>query len=76
MATRSKAASAPKGRPPKSEGGLNEVLFVRTSRTLLDELDALVREEKQERPYRVVTRADIARELLHEAIARKKDGPK
>jgi hypothetical protein len=41
---------------------------------LLDELDALVREEKAERPYRVVTRADIARELLHEAIAAKKGG--
>jgi hypothetical protein len=61
-------ASKNRGRAPKVEGGLPEVLFLRANRELIDRLDALVRKKNEERPYHHLSRADVARELLFSAL--------
>lgn len=57
-----------RGAPPKVAGGLPKVLYVRASDDLLDALDALVEKERESRPGRAVSRADIARDLLYQAV--------
>ena len=57
-----------KGAPPKVAGGLSKVLYIRASKDLLDALDGLVEKERETRPGRVISRADIARDILHQAV--------
>ncbi len=57
-----------RGAPPKVAGGLSKVLYVRASDDLLDALDALVEKERESRPGRAISRADIARDLLYQAV--------
>lgn len=59
------------GAPQKVPGGLREVLFVRTNRELLSGLDKLVECERQAHPGRTITRADIVRDILYQAIRKK-----
>jgi hypothetical protein len=56
------------GAPRKAEGGLNKVLYVRADDELLDALDQMAKTERAAHPGRTVSRADIARELLHMAL--------
>jgi len=56
------------GAPRKAPGGLTEVLYVRTTPALLRALDKLVARERQATPRRSVSRADLAREILHKAV--------
>ena len=49
-------------------GGLRQVLFVRINLELLYGLDGLVERERQAHPGRIVTRADIVRDILYQAI--------
>jgi hypothetical protein len=65
--------SRKKGAPPKVAGGLSKVLYVRASGDLLDALDALVEKERETRPGRTISRADIARDLLYQAVRTAKD---
>ena len=55
------------GAPRKAPGGLQKVLYVRVAPELLEALDGLVAKEAKRHPGRVVSRADVARELLYEA---------
>ena len=66
------------GAPRKAEGGLNKVLFVRADEKLLAALDALAAEQREAHEGRTVSRADVARELLHRALkdTKKKAGEK
>lgn len=58
-----------RGRPPqKAPGGLTHVLFVRVDQTMLDALDKVRDVESQEHPGRVVSRADVVRELLSRGL--------
>lgn len=57
-----------RGRPPKTKGGMTAVLFVRTDRWLLDELDAVAADRMAEHPGSLVSRSDVARELLTKAL--------
>lgn len=57
-----------RGAPPKVAGGLSKVLYVRANDDLLDALDALVEKERESRPGRVISRADVARDLLYRAV--------
>lgn len=63
-----KAAPQRGGPPTKAPGGMDKVLFVRTSPDLLAALDAMVDRERRLRPGRTVSRADVARELLYRAV--------
>jgi hypothetical protein len=47
---------------------MNKVLFVRAPDDLLDALDEVVEREREARPGRTVSRADVARELLYAAL--------
>jgi hypothetical protein len=62
------------GAPTKAPGGLDKVLFIRASADLLDALDALVQEERDQRAGRTVSRADVARELLYGAVKKRAVG--
>jgi hypothetical protein len=44
------------------------VLYVRTTPALLRALDKLVEKEREARPLRSISRADVAREILHSAV--------
>ena len=59
------------GAPRKAEGGLDRVLYIRADDRLLDALDQAAVRQRQEHPGRTVSRADVARELLHLALAKK-----
>ena len=56
-----------KGAPPKVPGGFSKVLYIRANEDLLSALDAIAARERQEHPGRVISRADIAREMLYKA---------
>jgi hypothetical protein len=56
------------GAPRKGPDGLTEVLYVRTTPALLRALDKLVEKERESRPLRSVSRADVAREILYNAV--------
>ena len=63
------------GAPRKAEHGLNKVLFVRADERLLEALDAVVQQQRMLHEGRTVSRADVARELLHRALKdAKKEG--
>jgi len=55
--------------PPKQEGGLNKVLFIRATSDLLTALDHLAAKQEAQVPGSRVSRAGIARILLYRAIA-------
>jgi len=55
-----------KKKAPKS--GLGSILYVRASPKLLAQLDARAAKERKEEPGRIVSRADVARRLLWEAL--------
>lgn len=60
--------AAPKrkrGRPPLGDKTMKQVLFVRSPKDLLALLDRVVAEEKTARPGCVISRSDVARELLY-----------
>lgn len=48
--------------------GLSRVLFIRTTPELLEALDRITTKERAENPGRVISRADVARGILHKAI--------
>jgi hypothetical protein len=60
------------GAPRKAPDGLTQVLYVRTTPALLRALDRLVEKERAATPMRSISRADLAREILHKAVD--KDG--
>lgn len=60
------------GAPRKHPQGLTEVLFVRAAPDLLRAVDKRLKEEKARRPGVSLSRADVVRSLLWEALA----GPK
>jgi len=62
------------GAPRKAPNGLSEVLYIRTSPELLESLDALVALEREANPMRSISRADLAREILHRGVEAKKKG--
>lgn len=57
------------GRPPKSPGGLDKVLFVRATPELLAALDRIAAARSRESGA-VVSRSDVARQLLTDAVKR------
>jgi hypothetical protein len=61
-----------KGAPPKAVGGLSKVLYIRASEDLLDALDAIVEKERKVRPGLSLSRADVARDMLYQAVQAKK----
>ena len=58
------------GVPRKSPEGLDKVLFIRANQELLDRLDRLRDRERRARPGVVLSRADIARTILWDALQR------
>ena len=52
----------------KNPGGMSEVLYVRCARDLITSLDLLVAVARAERPGHVVSRSDVAREILWRAV--------
>jgi hypothetical protein len=67
----SRRAAHRKGGPPrKAPEGLNKALFIRANSALLDRLDELCEQEKKRRPGIVLSRADVARSILWDAINR------
>lgn len=60
-----------RGKPPrKAPGGLNKGLYIRTDQDLLDRLDELRVRQESKMPGIVLSRADIARAVLWDAINR------
>ena len=57
-----------RGAPSKVNGGLTRVLYVRATDDLIDALDKVVEKERVARRGLAVSRADIARSLLYEAL--------
>lgn len=67
----SQTAARKKGGPPrKAPEGLNKALFIRANSALLDRLDQLCEQERKRRPGVVLSRADVARSILWDAINR------
>ncbi len=52
----------------KPSKGLSRVLFIRATPELLEALDRITAKERAENPGRVISRADVARGILHNAI--------
>lgn len=69
MAAQSKRTKR-RARPRKAPDGLDKVLFVRANQELLDKLNLLRDKRSKERPGIVLSRADIARAILWEAVNR------
>jgi hypothetical protein len=57
-----------RGAPEKVPGGLTKVLFVRCARDLVVRLDRATERESRRVGYRL-SRADVIRKLLEEALA-------
>jgi hypothetical protein len=57
-------------RPRKSPDGLDKVLFVRANQDLLDKLNLLLERRQRENPGVALSRADVARSILWEAVRR------
>jgi hypothetical protein len=61
------------GRKEKAPGGFTEVLFLRASREMIAALDGLLLDERLLHPHRMaLSRADLVREILGEAIEQRK----
>lgn len=57
------------GRPPKVKGGLNNVLYVRIDDILLKKIEIYVKCEMDKNPGRVISKADVVRELLTKILS-------
>jgi hypothetical protein len=62
--------SSKRARPRKSPDGLDKVLFVRANQDLLDKLNQLVELRQRENPGLALSRADVARAILWDAVKR------
>jgi hypothetical protein len=74
MATAKRARSkgtGKTGRPPKTEGGFDAVLYLRLPQALLDDVDRLTEEENARTGY-ALDRADVVRKILTDAVAASK----
>lgn len=60
------------GAPRKEPGGLRKVLYVRATPEMLSSLDRLAEEKRRADPGQQVSRADVARAILREAMVRGK----
>ena len=58
------------GAPTKADGGMQKVLFIRAPHDLVEALDRMVEREKKARPGRGLSRSDLARDLLYQAVRR------
>lgn len=63
-------ASRSRGRPSE---GLSSVLFLRCSSDLIERLDSAVERARKKNPGRVVSRADIVREVLYAGLEERKE---
>ena len=63
-------AKAKKAAARKSAHGLDKVLFVRADQELLDKLEELRKRRNDKNPGMVISRADVARSILWEGLAR------
>lgn len=68
--TRKQSTARKGGAPRKATEGLDKVLFVRANQELLDKLEELRRERSEEQRGIVLSKADVARAILWEAIER------
>lgn len=66
-----KPAPKPRGRPPKAEGGLDHVLYIRATSELAAAL-AEIAAQRTKDEERTVTAADVAREMLERAVKRER----
>jgi len=59
-----------RGTPRKGSDGLDRVLFVRANQDLLDKLNMLLERRQRENPGVALSRADVARSILWDAVKR------
>lgn len=59
----------PRGRPPKVDGGLDHVIYIRATSELAEAL-ASIAADRTESEGRAVTAADVAREILEAGVKR------
>lgn len=62
--------SSKRGTPRKGPDGLDKVLFVRANQDLLDRLNMLLERRQRENPGLALSRADVARSILWDAVKR------
>ncbi len=62
--------SSKSGTPRKGPDGLDKVLFVRANQDLLDKLNMLLERRQRENPGLALSRADVARSILWDAVKR------
>jgi hypothetical protein len=62
--------SSKRARPRKGPDGLDKVLFVRANQDLLDKLNLLLERRQRENPGVALSRADVARAILWDAVKR------
>jgi hypothetical protein len=68
--TRQMRQASKRARPRKEPEGLDKVLFVRANQELLDKLNLLVERRQRENPGVALSRADVARAILWDALRR------
>jgi hypothetical protein len=61
---------AKRARSRKGPDGLDKVLFVRANQDLLNKLNLLLERRLKENPGIVLSRADVARSILWDAVKR------
>ncbi len=64
------ASSSKRTAPRKGSDGLDKVLFVRANQDLLDRLNELLERRQRENPGVALSRADVARAILWDAVKR------
>ena len=64
-----KPAPKPRGRPPKVDGGLIAVIYVRATPELAEAL-ARIAADRSESEGQTITAADVAREMLERGVKR------
>lgn len=63
-----------RARRRKAADGLDKVLFVRANQDLLDRLNQLLERRQRENPGLTLSRADVARAILWDAVKREGEG--